>query len=134
MKKSLFVAAIAFLFACSKDNDPEWLMYNITNMVVASNGATINKVEYRDSLGDLIELINVNSPWSINLNVRAGLGLEAAVYGDIPYQASLSISATWQPEGGNLQGETETLPNVTPNSTITNGRVEIYGRTLPDWM
>jgi hypothetical protein len=132
MKKLLFITAITILFSCSKDDEPTRLMYDITYSVVASNGATINKVEYRDGQGDLIELTNVTSPWTINLNVRAGLGLEAAAYGDIPYQGSLSITATWTPEGGSAQSETETLPNDTPNSTITNGRVEIPGRTLPD--
>lgn len=132
MKKLLFITAITILFSCSKDDEPTRLMYDITYSVVTSNGATINKVEYRDGQGDLIELTNVTSPWTINLNVRAGLGLEAAAYGDIPYQGSLSITATWTPEGGSAQSETETLPNDTPNSTITNGRVEIPGRTLPD--
>lgn len=37
-------------------------MYDITYTVIASNGATINKVEYRDSQGSLIELTNVSSP------------------------------------------------------------------------
>lgn len=133
MKKFLFVAVIAFLFSCSSDNEEtSRLMYDVTYRVVASNGATINKVEYRDGKGDLIELNNVTSPWTINLDVRAGLGLEAAAYGDVPYQGSLSISATWKPEGGSSQSETQTLPNDTPNSTINNGRVEIPGRTLPD--
>ena len=133
MKKFLFVAVIAFLFSCSSDNEEtSRLMYDVTYRVVASNGAIINKVEYRDGKGDLIELNNVTSPWTINLDVRAGLGLEAAAYGDVPYQGSLSISATWKPEGGSSQSETQTLPNDTPNSTINNGRVEIPGRTLPD--
>ena len=70
--------------------------------------------------------------WTINLQIRAGLGLEAAAYGDVPYQGSLSINAVWKPEGGNSQGETDILPNDTPNTTIINGRVEISGRTLPD--
>lgn len=107
-------------------------MYNITYTVTASNGATINKVEYRDSQGDLIELTNVTSPWTMNLNVRAGLGLEAAAYGDIPYQGSLSITAVWVPEEGNSQSETDTLGNNTPDSTINNAKVEIPGRTLTD--
>ncbi|WP_341216544.1 hypothetical protein [uncultured Wocania sp.] len=107
-------------------------MYDITYTVIMSNGATINKIEYRDSQGDLIELTNVTSPWTINLNVRAGLGLEASAYGDIPYQGSLSITATWIPEGGDSQSETDTLGNNTPDSTINNGKVEIPGRTLPD--
>ncbi len=132
MKKLLFITAITILVSCSKDDEPTRLMYDITYTVVASNGATINKVEYRDDKGDLIELTNVTSPWTINLNVRAGLGLEAAAYGDIPYQGSLSITATWTPEGGSAQSESETLPNDIPNSTINNGRVEISGRTLPD--
>ena len=132
MKKLLFITIIAILVSCSKDDEPDRTMYNITYTVSASNGATINKVEYRDSQGNLTELNNVSSPWTINLNVRAGLGLEAAAYGDIPYQGSLSITATWTPEGGSAQSETETLPNDTPNSTINNGKVEIPGRTLPD--
>ena len=132
MKKLLFITIIAILVSCSKDDEPDRTMYNITYTVSAPNGATINKVEYRDSQGNLTELNNVSSPWTINLNVRAGLGLEAAAYGDIPYQGSLSITATWTPEGGSAQSETETLPNDTPNSTINNGKVEIPGRTLPD--
>ena len=132
MKKLLFIIAVTILISCSKNEEPSRTMYDITYTVVAENGATINKIEYRDDKGDLVELSNVNSPWTINIQVRAGLGLEAAAYGDIPYQGSLSISATWTPEGGSAQSETETLPNDTPNSTITNGSVQISGRTLPD--
>ena len=132
MKKLFFIIAIAILASCSKDDDPDRTMYNITYTVTASNGATINKVEYRDSQGDLIELTNVTSPWTMNLNVRAGLGLEAAAYGDIPYQGSLSITAVWVPEEGNSQSETDTLGNNTPDSTINNAKVEIPGRTLTD--
>ena len=133
MKNLLFFTIITLLVSCSSSDDSnDRLMYAVKYTVTASNGATINKVEYRDGQGDLIELTNVTSPWTINLNVRAGLGLEAAAYGDIPYQGSLSITATWTPEGGSAQSETETLPNDTPNSTINNGKVEIPGRTLPD--
>ena len=107
-------------------------MYDINYTVTATNGATINKIEYRDNQGDLVELTNVTSPWSIDLNVRAGLGLEAAAFGDIPYQGSLSISATWRAEGQLGQSESNTLPNDSPNSVINNGKVEISGRTLPD--
>ena len=133
MKNLLFITIITLLVSCSSsDDNNDRLMYDITYRVVALNGATINKVEYRDGQGDLIELTNVTSPWTINLKVRAGLGLEAAAYGDIPYQGSLSITATWTPEGGLAKSEAETLPNDTPDSTIDNGRVEISGRTLPD--
>lgn len=133
MKKLFFASIIALFISCSSSDDTnERLMYDITYTVTATNGTTINKVEYRNPQGVLVELTNVSSPWSINLNVRAGLGLEAAAYGDIPYQGTLSITATWTPEGGSAQSETETLPNDTPNSTINNGRVEIPGRTLPD--
>ena len=132
MKKTLIFVLVALFAACSSSDEEPRLMYDVSYTVTAANGATINKVEYRDEKGDLIELTSVTSPWTINLQVRAGLGLEAAAYGDVPYQGSLSISATWKPEGGTAQGETETLPNDTPNSTITNGRVDIPGRTSPD--
>ncbi|WP_321310155.1 hypothetical protein [Marinifilum fragile] len=132
MKRILFIASIILLFSCSKD-EPKRLMYDITYTVVASNGATINKVEYRDGKGELVELFDVTSPWTIDIRVRAGLGLEAAAYGDVPYQGSLSITATWTPEGGAEQSETDTLPNDDPNIIlIKNGRVEISGRTLSD--
>ncbi|MDG1805117.1 hypothetical protein [Flavicella sp.] len=107
-------------------------MYDITYSATALNGTTINKVEYLNSQGNLIELTNVTSPWNISLTIRAGLGLQAAAYGDIPYQGSLSITATWKPEGGTSETETVTLPNDTPNSVINNGVVEISGRTLLD--
>ena len=132
MKKLLLITAIAILVSCYKDEEPARTMYDITYTVTASDGATINKVEYRDSQGNLIELTNVTSPWTINLNVRAGLGLEARAYGDIPYQGSLSITAVWVPEGGNSESETDSLGNSTPDSTINNAKVEISGRTLPD--
>lgn len=132
MKKILFIVAIFTLFSCSNDDEKERLMYDITYSVTALNSSTINKIEYLNSQGNLIELTNVTSPWSINLTVRAGLGLQAAAYGDIPYQGSLSITAIWKPEGGSTETETVTLPNETPNSVINNGMVEISGRTLPD--
>ena len=132
MKKLLSLILLAIFYSCSNNNEIERTIYDITYSVNATNGATINKVEYRDSQGDLVELTNISSPWSISLRVRAGLGLEAATYGDVPFQGSLSITATWTPEGGTTQTETVILPNNTPNSTINNGRVEISGRTLPD--
>ena len=132
MKKVFLIALLMIFCSCSKEDEPSRLIYDITYTVNATNGATINKVEYRNSQGNLVELTNVSSPWTINLTVRAGLGLEAAAYGDVPYQGSLSITATWTPEGGSGQSETNTLPNDTPDSTINNGRVEIPGRTLPD--
>lgn len=132
MKKLLFIVAIFTLFSCSNDDEQERLMYDITYSVTALNGTTINKIEYLNNQGNLIELTNITSPWSINLTVRAGLGLQAAAYGDIPYQGSLSITATWKPEGGSTETETVTLPNETPNSLINNGMVDISGRTLPD--
>ncbi len=132
MKKFLILFIAAMMFSCGDDDEPERLMYSITYSVVANNGATINKVEYRDGKGDLVELTNVTSPWSVNLRVRAGLGLEAAAYGDVPFEGSLSITANWTPDGGATQSESQTLPNDTPNSVINNGKVEISGRTLPD--
>ena len=132
MKKLLFIVAILTLFSCSDDDEQERLMYDITYSATALNGTTINKVEYLNSQGNLIELTNVTSPWNISLTIRAGLGLQAAAYGDIPYQGSLSITATWKPEGGTSETETVTLPNDTPNSVINNGVVEISGRTLLD--
>ena len=132
MKKLLFISIITVLFSCSKDDEPVRTMYDITYTVNATNGSTINKVEYMNGQGVVIELTNVSSPWSISFESRAGLGLQAAAYGEIPYQGSLSITAQWRPEGGNLQSETETLPNDTQGSTINNGLVEITGRTLPD--
>ena len=132
MKKFLILLMATMMFSCGDDDEPERLMYSITYSVVANNGATINKVEYRDGKGDLVELTNVTSPWSVNLRVRAGLGLEAAAYGDVPFEGSLSITANWTPDGGAAQSESQTLPNDTPNSVINNGKVEISGRTLPD--
>lgn len=74
---------LVFLSSCSKEELK--LLYNITNTVTSSNGVTINKVKYGDNQGDLIELTNVTSPWTINLHVKARLGLEATAYGDISY-------------------------------------------------
>lgn len=133
MRNLLFIAILTLLVSCSSsDDNNNRLMYDVTYTVTATNGAIINKVEYRDSQGDLIELTNVTSPWTINLNVRAGQGLEAAAYGDIPFGGSLSITAVWKADGGSSQSETDTLGNTTADSTINNVRVEIPGRTLPD--
>ena len=131
MRNLLFIVVFIFFSSCSKDYD-EKVIYDITYTVTSSDGSTINKVEYRDGRGDLKEFRNVNSPWSINIHLRAGLGLEAAAYDDISYHENLSITAIWTPEGGNSQNETETLPNDIPNSVISDGKVEISGRTLPD--
>lgn len=132
MRKLFAIGLLIVCFSCSKENEPDRLMYEVEYEVTATNGATINKVEYRDSQGELVELSNVTSPWTITLQVRAGLGLEAAAFGDVPYEGELSIKATWTPEGGFTTTETETLPNDDPNSTILNGKVNIAGRTLPD--
>lgn len=132
MKKYITLLLVTILLSCSNSDENIRTMYDITYSVTATNGATINKVQYRDSNGDLIEVNNVSSPWSINLTVRAGLGLEAAAFGDVPYQGKLAISATWTPKGGLAQSETEELPNNSPNSVLNNAKVEISGRTLPD--
>ena len=133
MKRLLFLAlGLAFMSSCSDDVEPDRLMYDITYTVETSGGATINTIEYRDDKGDLVEVSNATSPWTINLRVRAGLALEAAAYGDVPHEGLLRITAEWTPEGGSTQSESETLTNDTPNSTIDNGKVEIPGRTLPD--
>jgi hypothetical protein len=133
MRNLLFIIILTLLVSCSSsDDNNDRLMYDVTYTVTASNGAIINKVEYRDSQGDLIELTDITTPWTINLNVRAGQGLEAAAFGNIPFGGSLSITAVWVPEGGSSQSETDTLGNTTPDSTINNARVDIPGRTLPD--
>ena len=132
MKKLVFLTIIVLFFSCSNDDEPERTVYDITYSVTATNGATINKIEYMDGQGGIQELTNVSSPWLINFKSRAGLGLQAAAWGDIPYQGSLSISAMWRPEGGDFQSETESMPNDLENSTINNGQVDISGRTLPD--
>jgi len=132
MKRIVFIILVTFLVSCSKNNEPQRLMYDITYTVTALNGATINKVEYMNSKGNLIELTDVTSPWTINLRVRAGLALQAAAYGDVPYEGSLSIVASWTPDGGQVNMESDTMPNDTFGTTIINGKVEISGRTLPD--
>lgn len=132
MKKYFFILFVTLLMSCSKDNEPARLMYDITYTVTTSNGSSINKVEYMNSKAELIKLSNVSSPWTINIRVRAGLALQAAAYDDIPYKNSLSIHATWTPEGGFTNQESDTMPNDTPNSKIINGKVEISGRTLDD--
>ena len=132
MKRIATIIVIILLFSCSKDDEPDRLMYDITYTVTVSNGTTINRVEYLDNRGERVELFNLTPPWTTSLRVRAGLALEAAAYGDIPYQGSLSINAVWTPDGGTTQTETVTLSNDTPNTTIDDGRVEISGRTLPD--
>ena len=131
MKNLLFILVIILFSACSEDSDDS-VIYDITYTVIASDGTTINKVQYRDSEGDLQILNNVNSPWSIHIKARGGMPLEAAALDDISYQENLKITATWTPAGGASQNETETLPNDTPNSVIQNGLVEISGRTLPE--
>ena len=130
MKNVLFIIVIILSSACSDGSDDS-VIYDITYTVTASDGTTINKVQYKDSDGDLQVLNNVNSPWSINIKVRGGLALEAAAFDNILYQENLKITAIWTPDGGTSQNETETLPNDTPNSVIDNGKVEISGRTLP---
>lgn len=132
MKKYITLILFTIFFSCSNSDDNIRTMYDITYSVNATNGATINKVQYRDSNGDLIEVNNVTSPWSKNLTVRAGLGLEAAAFGDIPYQGKLAITAIWTPKGGLAKSETEELPNDSPNSVLNNAKVEISGRTLTD--
>ncbi len=132
MRRLLFFLLSISLIACSSDDTPDRVVYDITYTAAVANGATLNKVQYRDSNGDLVELENVSSPWSISLRVRAGLALEAAAFADVPTGGSVSITAVWKPDGGLSQNETETLSNTEPNTVINNGRVDIEGRTLPD--
>ena len=134
--KTIKFSLLALLFvlvttACGDDDGTPDVIYDVNYTVTAENGATINSIQYRDDKGDLIDLTNASSPWSIDLDVRAGLGLEAVAFGDIPYEGVLTISATWGVQGETSQSETIRLPNDTPNSTINNGEVRIDGRTLP---
>lgn len=131
MKTMLLLMLLALVsFACSNDDEPV-TMYDVSYTVTAENGATINLIQYRDGNGDLVDVTNATSPWSIDLEVRGGLGLEAVAFGNIPYEGRLTISATWGIQGGLSQGESDSMPNDMPNSTITNGEVRIEGRTLP---
>jgi hypothetical protein len=132
MKKLLFIAIVTLLVSCSNNDEPDRLMYDVTYTVTANNGATINKVEYLDSQGVLIEVNNVSSPWSINLRLRAGLALDVVTFGDIPFQGNLMIKAEWTPEGGLLKAEEQSVGNDTPNSTLNNVELRIPGRTLLD--
>ena len=133
MKKILTLLVIALLISCSSDDDESTrTMYSVSYTVRATNGATINKIEYRDENGDLIEVNSPSSPWTINLRIRAGLAVEARAYGDVPYQGELSLSGTWTPDGGSGEGESHSLPNNDPSTIINNGMLEIEGRTLPD--
>ena len=133
MKKTITLLFISLsILSCSNNNDLTTVFYDVTYTVTASNGATINQIEYLDENADRVTLTNVNSPWTINLRIRGGLALEAAAYGDVPYQGELSITANWKLEGDSqTNNESESLPNNQPNSIINNGKVEIEGRTLP---
>ena len=126
MKKLFFFVFITLLFSCSSDDD-DGLKYDVTYTVTASNGASINKVEYICSEGDLVQVSNATSPWTINLHLSAGMAVEARAYGDIPYQGNLTIVAKWTAESGATQSEDESLPNNTPDSVIKDGKVEILG-------
>lgn len=108
------------------------LIYDVTNTVTANDGATINKVEYLDGEGNLIEIYNIYSPSAINLQIRTGLAIDAAIFGDIPFGGSLTLNGKWTPKGGLSISEEQSIKNDTPNSTINNGELKIPERTLPD--
>lgn len=133
MKKLVLISLIlCTIWACSNNDPLPETMYDVSFTVTAENGATINSIQYRDGNGDLIEVTSATSPWSIDLDIRGGLGLEAVAYGDVPYEGILKIRAVWGIQGsGTVNSEEESLPNDDPNSVINNGAVRIEGRTLP---
>ncbi len=134
--KTLKLSLIAVLFAlvataCSDDDEPQTI-YDVTYTVTAVNGATINSIRYLDESGNPVELGPQTSPWSIDLDIRGGLALDAVAFGDVPYQGELKIVAAWGIQGsGSAMNETVSLPNDDQGTIINNGEVRIDGRTLP---
>lgn len=136
MKNTFFaiVFSIFMLTACGGDDDgglPPAKNYSIEYKVTASGGTTVNKIQYRDKDAEWVIIENPTVPWEISLTIPAGKALEAAAYGDIPFEEDLKIEARWSPAIDGQSNEAVNLKNETQNTTIENGKVEIEGRSLP---
>ena len=132
MKTMLLLVLLALVsLTCSVDDEPV-TMYDVSYTVTAENGATINSIRYLDESGEAVELGPQSSPWTIDLDIRGGLALDAVAFGDVPYQGNLKILAVWGVQGSGVVNREEVAePNDMPNSIIDNGSVRIEGRTLP---
>lgn len=135
MKKIVFlILSLGLITAsCGGDDDttPPSKNYNIKYEVEASGGTTVSKIQYRDENGELVVLDSPTVPWEKSLTIRGGLALEAAAFGEIPFEGGLIIEATWSPAIDGQTAENENIQNTTPGSIITDARVDIEGRTLP---
>lgn len=132
MKTVLMMTLLVIMSSsCNNDDEPQTI-YDVTYTVTAENGATINSIRYLNESGDPVELGPQSSPWTINLDVRGGLALDAVAFGDVPYQGNLKILAVWGVQGsGVVNREEVSLPNDDQGTIINNGEVRIDGRTLP---
>jgi len=92
MKKQFLFLILLTILSCSDDDEPQ-TMYDVSYTVTAENGATINSIRYLNESGDPVELGPQTSPWSIDLDIRGGLALDAVAFGDVPYQGNLKILA-----------------------------------------
>ena len=121
------------LLSCSEDDDElaNPTQYDIRYQVIASGGATVSRIEYLDESGERVVILNPTLPWVKPLTVRGGLALEASAFGDVPFDGEMIIQANWSPAIDGKIAESQSLKNFEPNTVITNGRVDIEGRTLP---
>ena len=123
------------LTACGGDDDggglPPGKDYSIEYKVTATGGTTVNKIQYLDKNAEMVVIDNPTIPWEISLTIPAGKALEAAAFGDIPFEGSLTIEAEWSPAIDGRSNESVSIKNDTQNTVISNGDVRIEGRTLP---
>lgn len=121
------------LLSCGDDDDElaNPTQYDIRYRVTASGGATVSRIEYLDESAERVVILNPTLPWEKSLRIRGGLALEAVAFGDVPFDGEMIIQANWSPAIDGQTAESENLKNTEPNTVITNGRVDIDGRTLP---
>ncbi|MDN3642854.1 hypothetical protein QWY87_09100 [Lutimonas halocynthiae] len=130
----LFLFSSLSMISCGGDDDgglPAAKNYSIEYEVKTTGDVTVNKIQYRGVDAEWVIIENPTIPWEISLTIPAGKALEAAAYGDIPFEGVLTIESRWSPMLDGQSSESETLKNDTPNSVINNGKVEIEGRSLP---
>lgn len=135
MKNTFFaiVFAVFLVSSCGGDDNglPPAKNYSIEYRVTASDGTTVNRIEYLDKDAERVVIENPTVPWEISLSIPAGKALEAKAFGDIPFNEDLTIEARWSPAIDGKSAESQYLKNEIENSVISNGDVEIEGMSLP---
>ncbi len=110
---------------------PSTKNYSIEYEVKTTGDLIVNKIQYRGVDAEWVTIDNPTIPWEISLAILAGKALEAAAFGDIPFEGILTIESRWSPMLDGESSESQTIKNDNAGRSILDMKGEIEGRSLP---